>query len=554
LFAVSRRFAPRVVETVIDSVLERERRMGGECGGNMKSLVCRLALVLVALAGLAFAVTKWTVYSSTATYPNQGRYIMRSSSNHCLNLIFEGSASGSLVYTRSTNGGTNWSSLEQIANDYYDKYSSLGMYDSFPWVATVDPTEFEPPDEAMKGAVRTGGSWKSANVWDAGNYEAGIATTSTVASPSSTTQMAYSVIGWTQYTEGNATGWTFITFIAWDAQSGNGDPQLVWSTNVDSAYSDNSTSYAGEPSIAVSASGGNDTIHIAYRKTVSGTHQIFYVKSSNQVNPSRIRNGDYPTWSTPTRISSNSSESATQPSSDFDSSSSKLAVVWRGPNATGSNTGDVWHRTRTLGGNWNSEANVTGTSTKESDRPEALVGGDKTVYEELVSGSNYDVYFDWSGFKRNVSSTSTPSYDPHFASRGDTFFVVWTEDSTGSNYRVTFSRYIYVPDKGEGGEQGGRLVQIPDRARIVLQSVPNPLRGSTTFGYELQVPSGVALEVYSANGRLVRTLVGAFQNVGHHSAVWRGDDDQGERVPRGLYVCRLRAGSVDATTTVAIVE
>lgn len=521
----------------------------------MKSLVCRLALVLVALVGLTSAVTKWEVYTSIATYPNQGRFIMRSSSNHCLNLIFEGSASGSLVYTRSTNGGTNWSSLEQIANDDYDAYSSLALYDSFPWVATVHPTEFEPPNDGMKGAVRTGGSWKSANVWDAGNYEATIATTSTVTSPSSTTQMAYSVIGWTQYTLGYATGWTFITFIAWDAQSGNGDPQRVWSSNVDSAYSDNSTSFAGEPSIAVSASSGNDTIHIAYTKTVSGTDQIFYVKSSNQVNPSRIRNGNYPTWATPTRISISSSEAATQPSSDFDSSSSRLAVVWRGPNASGSNIGDVWHRTRTLGSNWNTQVNVTGTSTKESNRPEALAGGDKTVYEELLSGTNWEVYFDWSGNKRNVSSTTTPSYYPHFASRGDTFFVVWTEDSTGYNCRVTFSRYHYVPDKGDGGEQGGRLVQIPDQAAgIALRSVPNPLIGSTTLGYELQAPSNVALEVYAANGRRVRTLVGDCQSAGCHSVVWSGDDDRGERVPRGLYVCRLRAGSLDATTTVVIVE
>lgn len=521
----------------------------------MKSLVCRLVLTLVTLAGFAMAVTKWTVYTGTATSPNQGKRIVRSATNHALNLIFEGSATSSLVYTRSTNGGTNWTAVDTVANDYYDAYSSLAMYDTFPWVATVHPTDFDPADEGVKGAVRVRGRFRSANIWGAGGYQAGIGSTSTVASPSSATQMAYSVIGWGQYFDNIFTGWTFITCIAWDAQNDSGDPQRVWSKNVDSAYSDNSTSFVGEPSIAVSASGGYDTIHIAYRKTVSGTDQIFYSKSTNPVNPSRFRSGDSAIWSAGSRISNASSEEATQPSIDFESSNSKLAVVWRGPNSSGANTGDVWLATRTLGSaGWNAPQNRTATSTKESDRPEALAGGDKIVYAESLSGANWEVYFDWSGNKRNVSSTTTKSHDPHFASRGDTFYVVWTEDTTVTDYRVTFAKYRYIPDKCEGDGQGGRLVLIPDHAGLAIRNVPNPVLGSTTFSYELEAPANIALEVYAANGRLVRTLVRVEQNAGHHSAVWRGEDDSGDRVPKGLYVCRLRTDSAEATTTLIVVK
>jgi len=83
---------------------------------------------------------------------------------------------------------------------------------------------------------------------------------------------------------------------------------------------------------------------------------------------------------------------------------------------------------------------------------------------------------------------------------------------------------------------------IPQRFAL-HQCVPNPFNPLTRIRYELPQAAQVRLDVFSASGRLVATIVHAEQPPGSHEAVWEGRDTTGRVVAAGVYFYRLEAGS-----------
>ncbi len=72
---------------------------------------------------------------------------------------------------------------------------------------------------------------------------------------------------------------------------------------------------------------------------------------------------------------------------------------------------------------------------------------------------------------------------------------------------------------------------------------PNPFSDRTWFHYTLSVRSKVTLNVYNSLGQKVKQLVNSIQEAGSYSNSWDATDQEGRKVSRGLYYCRLQHGS-----------
>lgn len=72
---------------------------------------------------------------------------------------------------------------------------------------------------------------------------------------------------------------------------------------------------------------------------------------------------------------------------------------------------------------------------------------------------------------------------------------------------------------------------------------PNPFTASTRIAYGIPEARQVRVSVYDAQGRVVKTLLDAFQAPGEHSVTWDGRVDGGTRAASGFYLIRLDAGS-----------
>jgi len=81
----------------------------------------------------------------------------------------------------------------------------------------------------------------------------------------------------------------------------------------------------------------------------------------------------------------------------------------------------------------------------------------------------------------------------------------------------------------------------------VFQNYPNPFNPETWFPFALNRRSNVEIQIYSANGDLVRTLRLGGKAPGIYrskpqAAYWDGNNDAGEAVSSGVYFYQLRVG------------
>ena len=101
---------------------------------------------------------------------------------------------------------------------------------------------------------------------------------------------------------------------------------------------------------------------------------------------------------------------------------------------------------------------------------------------------------------------------------------------------------------------GGGTVSYPAMAQL-LGTWPNPVRGSTRITFALPKGAGahVALGIFDAQGRRVRTLAGPFVQ-GLNEVQWEATDDAGHAVNAGLYFCRLESADGTSSSRMAVVR
>jgi hypothetical protein len=97
---------------------------------------------------------------------------------------------------------------------------------------------------------------------------------------------------------------------------------------------------------------------------------------------------------------------------------------------------------------------------------------------------------------------------------------------------------------------------IPEKTRL-LHNYPNPFNPETWIPYQLAKPAEVSLTIYAANGRIVKTLVLGYQDVGIYKSrsravYWDGKNSIGEPVASGIYFYTLTAGNFTATRKMLI--
>jgi Bacterial Ig-like domain/FlgD Ig-like domain len=86
----------------------------------------------------------------------------------------------------------------------------------------------------------------------------------------------------------------------------------------------------------------------------------------------------------------------------------------------------------------------------------------------------------------------------------------------------------------------------PPEAPSVTAS-PNPFGGETSIAYGLPIGGHASVRVYSASGRLIRTLADSDMPAGVHLARWDGRDSAGAPVSSGVYFLQFAASGVTKT-------
>ncbi len=73
------------------------------------------------------------------------------------------------------------------------------------------------------------------------------------------------------------------------------------------------------------------------------------------------------------------------------------------------------------------------------------------------------------------------------------------------------------------------------------QNYPNPFNPQTLIKIETAEESFIELTVHDIRGQTVYTLVSSTQPSGVYFVLWSGTDENGSRLPSGIYYYRMRA-------------
>ncbi|MCH5375211.1 MAG: T9SS type A sorting domain-containing protein, partial [Planctomycetes bacterium] len=92
------------------------------------------------------------------------------------------------------------------------------------------------------------------------------------------------------------------------------------------------------------------------------------------------------------------------------------------------------------------------------------------------------------------------------------------------------------------------------KVTALLSAYPNPFNPTTTIRFTLESSGHVAVRVYDAGGRLVRTLSDESMPAGRHSLSWNGRDNAGRQAATGVYFVHMRAGSYEATKKIVLLK
>ncbi len=101
---------------------------------------------------------------------------------------------------------------------------------------------------------------------------------------------------------------------------------------------------------------------------------------------------------------------------------------------------------------------------------------------------------------------------------------------------------FYIDELGSGSELNtGNSIQEFSNS-FSPGSYPNPASDHSTISFELSRSRNLKVDIYDLNGRMVKSLCNEKLSAGSHELVWNLNSEQGVRVSKGVYVCRIVSG------------
>ena len=80
------------------------------------------------------------------------------------------------------------------------------------------------------------------------------------------------------------------------------------------------------------------------------------------------------------------------------------------------------------------------------------------------------------------------------------------------------------------------ISQIPIK---FLKNYPNPFNPTTTISFEIGESGKTQVEIYNVKGQKIKTLLDETMDIGQHSVIWIGNDDDGKHVSSGMYFYKI---------------
>jgi len=89
---------------------------------------------------------------------------------------------------------------------------------------------------------------------------------------------------------------------------------------------------------------------------------------------------------------------------------------------------------------------------------------------------------------------------------------------------------------------------------LELAAFPNPFNPATTIRFVMPTAMPTRVAIFAVDGRHIASLVDEVRSAGRNTVTWNGTDGHGRQVAAGIYMCRIRAGSLQATGRLVLLK
>lgn len=176
-----------------------------------------------------------------------------------------------------------------------------------------------------------------------------------------------------------------------------------------------------------------------------------------------------------------------------------------------------------------------GSAVKIDDANVMLLGG----YDQLSPALSTSELLRLTG--DGFVTVATPALnigrtDPMTVKFGDSIYVFGGEDANGN----VIASVEVIPVYGITSVKSENTV-LPSEFEL-LQNFPNPFNASTTIRFKTVKEGNISLDIYSADGSLIKEIEKGFLPAGEWSYRWDGTDVAGSPVASGVYILTLTDG------------
>ena len=175
--------------------------------------------------------------------------------------------------------------------------------------------------------------------------------------------------------------------------------------------------------------------------------------------------------------------------------------------------------------------------------------GCTNVYTVLIDPANPNTIY---------AGTYTGVYKSTIGGGGWTAMNTGLQDLYVTSLSIYANNWLFCGTKGAGMYRWSLAVGAEEHNETNIgpgiYAQPNPARGRAVINYTMIQALPVRIAMYDLQGRLLITLVDEGKPAGQHAVTWNARDGKGERLPAGIYFCRLSTPKYDLIEKVILTD
>lgn len=183
------------------------------------------------------------------------------------------------------------------------------------------------------------------------------------------------------------------------------------------------------------------------------------------------------------------------------------------------------------------------------------IGGGSDNAGVIASGTNtatYSTTGETNGIRLSSADQDNGTFEwtaPPGETGDVTLYIAGHQGSvSGANTSLSLVSTEIATDVDENGAP-----DVPNGYKL-SDNYPNPFNPSTSIAFDLPQRSHVTIEIFNLLGQRVARLIDEDYPAGSHIVTWDGMSSDGQSVPTGIYLYRLKAGDFMETKKMLLLK